>query len=127
MFPLPFLPYTHKGSHIITTTGKTALFETYISLEDFSRIVDRPWGFGNFGFATIIFFYRTRTSALLLTPNLEDKISVFMSPVRGCLSYTSRHYPPATTLWVTVEIFETASTWEGLHIHIRKNISLNVT
>jgi uncharacterized membrane protein YczE len=26
-----------------------------------------------------------------------------------------------------VEIFETASTWEGLHIHIRKNISLNVT
>jgi hypothetical protein len=37
-------------------------------------------GFTSLDFATIVLFYRARSSALRPTPNLEDQVSLLMSP-----------------------------------------------
>jgi hypothetical protein len=54
----------------------------------------RPSGFDCFGFRNNIFFYRPRSSALPPTPNLENRVSVFMPPETGWPSYTPRHRVP---------------------------------
>jgi hypothetical protein len=56
--------------------GKTALFESYPSLEGSARL--HP-GFTSLDFATVI-FYRAKSSALRLTTNLEDQVTEIMSP-----------------------------------------------
>jgi hypothetical protein len=57
--------------HMMTNSilGKTALFEPEPSLEESARL--HPV-FISLDFATVIFFYRARLSALRPTPNLED-------------------------------------------------------
>jgi hypothetical protein len=62
----------HKYSYI----KKTVVFEPYLSIEDSAEL--RPV-FTSLDIATIIFFYRARSSALRPTPNLEDQVPVFMS------------------------------------------------
>jgi hypothetical protein len=57
------------------------------------RFCQIPSGFHFFGFRNN-FFYRGRSSILHPTPNLEDHVSIFMSPMTGC----AQLYPQAPGL-----------------------------
>jgi hypothetical protein len=64
---------------IIIIIGKTAYFEPneIAFLRSFCQIAS---SFYFFGCRNSIFFYRTKSSALRPTPNLEDQVPIFMSP-----------------------------------------------
>jgi hypothetical protein len=63
--------------HITSSPVIIIIGKTLASLEDSARF--HPV-FTSLDFATIFFFYRARLSALCPTLNLEDQVSVFMSP-----------------------------------------------
>jgi hypothetical protein len=66
-----------KPVPFIIIISKIALFEPQTSLEDSARCEVCI----SLDFATVIFiFYRTRSSALLPTLNLEDQVPVFVAP-----------------------------------------------
>jgi hypothetical protein len=68
----------------IIIIGKTALLgyslPSKILPHLFVQLWIRPSGFNFFGFCNNNFFYRARSSALHPPPNMEDQVSVFMSP-----------------------------------------------
>jgi hypothetical protein len=71
----------------VTIIGKTAIFEPQPSLRFrqtclFRREFDQPL-FTSLDFATVYFLQSKDVKALRSTANLEDQVSVFMTPVTG--------------------------------------------
>jgi hypothetical protein len=69
----------------------------------------RPSGFHFYGFHNNSFFYRARSSALRRTPNLEDQVSVLMSPsdtvVQLYPEAPDSFLSPSTTRRAAVKVF----------------------
>jgi hypothetical protein len=77
---------SHDCNHFIII-GRTALFEPQPFLEDSATLVssrlccrklEHPV-LHSFGYRMIFFFCRAKWSALRLSPNVEDQVSVFTS------------------------------------------------
>jgi hypothetical protein len=67
-----------QNSHFWATAFLRRFCQTSLFVAIYTWI--RPSGFHFLDFATIIFFYRARSSALRPTPNPEDQVSLFISP-----------------------------------------------
>jgi hypothetical protein len=82
--------------------GASAFFYPLPSLKDSARLLPVLTSLDSVN----IIFCRTRCSALRPTPNLEDKVRVFMPPVTGWPSYTPRQWanfsPPFTSRRATL-------------------------
>jgi hypothetical protein len=85
-FPEHVLPVQPISSSLIvpsssSLSSSSLAKQTFFLATAFLRRFRQNYlGFTSMGFAKIIFFYRAMSSAFYPTPNLEDKVSVLMSP-----------------------------------------------